>query len=584
MQPQKAEIIPDSPRPVTGIERRGKPDRSVAYFSMEIGLASAMPTYSGGLGVLAGDTIRSAADLGVPMVAVTLLHRKGYFTQKIDPSGWQKEEPSEWNPKDFLTEEKERVAITIEGRTVHLRAWKFELKGIAGFIVPVYLLDSDLPENDEGDRTLTHYLYGGDPRYRLCQEAVLGMGGVRMLRALGHKNIAHFHMNEGHASLLALELLDERAKGADRSQIIHEDVEAVRKLCVFTTHTPVSAGHDKFPMDLVNQVLGRREIYSMQEVFCCDGVMNMTYLALNLSHYVNGVAKKHGEVSQQMFARYKIDSITNGIHAGTWLAEPFQHLFDRVIPDWRKDSFSLRYALNVPKEEIWTAHELCKERLIERINKETDAGMDPKVFTIGFARRATAYKRAALLFDDMERLKRIANAGPLQLVFSGKAHPHDKSGKEIIQRIVRMRDALKSDIKVAYLEDYGMELGKIMTSGADIWLNTPEPPLEASGTSGMKAALNGVPSLSILDGWWIEGCIEGITGWAIGENGRGASEVDRSKDAISLYDKLEKTILPLFYQDRNRFIDVMRHAIALNGSFFNTQRMVQQYVLLAYFR
>lgn len=556
---------------------------TVAYFSMEIGLEAGMPTYSGGLGVLAGDTVRSAADLKVPMVAVTILYRGGYFYQRLDPAGWQIEEPVKWVVEDFLEEMPQRADVTIEGRTVRIRAWRYMVKGVGGFSVPVYFLDSDLPENSEWDRTITHLLYGGDGHYRLCQEAVLGIGGVRMLRALGHVAMERFHMNEGHASLLTLELLDEEAKKAGRSSFNHDDVEAVRKRCVFTTHTPVQAGHDQFPMDLVSRVLGRREIYDMKEVFCCEGVLNMTFLALNLSHYINGVAKRHGETASLMFRGYVIDAITNGIHAATWVSEPFAALFNRYIPGWRQDNFSLRYALSIPKAEVWEAHASVKKRLIQHVNRQTNAGMDMDSFTIGFARRAATYKRADLLFHDLERLRRIsAKTGAVQVVYAGKAHPQDQGGKEMIKNIFRIKESLKKEVRIAYLENYDIELGKIITSGVDLWLNTPQPPLEASGTSGMKAALNGVPSLSVLDGWWIEGCIEGVTGWAIGERDEGAG--DAAKDAASLYDKLDKVIAPMFYHEKDRYVELMLHAIALNGSFFNTHRMMQQYVLNAYFR
>ena len=552
---------------------------------MEIGLHPAMPTYSGGLGILAGDIIRSAADLSIPMVAVTLIHRKGYFYQRLDASGWQREEPMEWAVDDFLEEMPERTSVTIEGRSIQIRAWKYEATGVDGYKVPVYFLDTDLPENSGWDRTLTHFLYGGDQRYRLCQEAILGIGGVRMLRAIDNQSIERFHMNEGHASLLTLELLDEEVRKAGRKSISHEDIEAVRKKCIFTTHTPVPAGHDQFPLDLVSRVLGRREVYEMKDVFCCEGLLNMTYLALNLSHYINGVAKKHGEITRLMFAGYVIDAITNGVHAATWVATPFQELYDRYIPGWRQDNFSLRSALNITKQEVWKAHTESKKRLIQYVNRQTNVGMDMDFLTVGFARRATAYKRGDLLFRDIERLKSISlKAGNLQLIYAGKAHPHDQGGKELIRRIFQAKESLKKEIKIAYLENYDIELGKMMTSGVDLWLNTPQPPLEASGTSGMKAALNGVPSLSILDGWWIEGHIEGVTGWSIEENGRGTGQGhDLQKDAISLYNKLEQVIIPLYYNDRDRFIDVMRHSIALNGSFFNTQRMLQQYVLKAYF-
>jgi glycogen phosphorylase len=557
---------------MTPSSERRRSSQPIAYFSMEIGLDSRMPTYSGGLGVLAGDTIRAAADLRVPMLAVTLLHRKGYFTQRLK-NGWQSEEPAGWKVEDFLRELAPRVPVNLEGREVRLRAWEYDVKGSDGFIVPVYFLDADLPENSPWDRKLTDYLYGGDAHYRLCQELVLGVGGVRLLRALGHQTVKRFHMNEGHASLLTLELLDEQARAAGRSSISAEDLDAVRALCVFTTHTPVAAGHDQFPMDLVQRVLGRREVYDMKDVFCCEGRLNLTYLALNLSRYVNGVAKRHGEVSRLMFARYPIDSITNGIHAATWVSGAMRALLDRHVPDWRQDNFSLRNALSIPKPEIWDAHLAAKKELLRRVREQARVELDPEAFTIGFGRRATAYKRADLLLSDPERLKGIAaRAGALQVLYAGKAHPQDQGGKEIIRRIVQAAGSLDGRVRVVYLEDYDMELARLMTSGVDLWLNTPQPPLEASGTSGMKAAVNGVPSLSVRDGWWLEGHIEGVTGWDIADG----------DSARSLYDKLEGVILPLFYKDRDRYLDVMRHAMALNGSFFSTQRMLQQYVVRAY--
>jgi starch phosphorylase len=561
-------------------------DRTIAYFSMEIALEVGMPTYSGGLGVLAGDTVRAAADFHLPMVAVTLLHRQGYFSQRLDKHGGQHEAPVAWTVNDFVHALPARAAVTIEGRPVHLHAWQYVVRGVGGFTVPVYFLDADLPDNTVWDRTLTDVLYGGDARYRLCQEVLLGIGGVRMLRALGYTAISRFHMNEGHASLLTLELLEEQAQRAGRPAFTHDDVEVVRQHCVFTTHTPVPAGHDQFPLELAERVLGPREAFhTMHEVFCCEGVLNMTYLALNLSHYINGVAKKHGEVSRHMFAHYVIDAITNGVHAATWTSQPFQALFDRHIPGWREDNFSLRYALSIPHQEVWDAHLSAKRQMIQYVNRTSNAGMDVDVLTLGFARRATAYKRTDLLFQDIERLKQLAaHAGGLQVIYAGKAHPRDHQGKALIKRIYEVKDVLKDHIKIAYLANYDVAVGALLTAGVDVWLNTPQPPLEASGTSGMKAALNGVPSLSVLDGWWLEGCIEGITGWAIGTNHRGlATDDDRAQDAAALYDKLAQVILPLFYGDRQSFINVMRHAIALNGSFFNTQRMLQQYVVKAYF-
>lgn len=555
---------------------------SVAYFSMEVGLVAEMPTYAGGLGVLAGDTLRSAADIGVPMVGVTLLHRKGYFRQRLDAIGRQIEEPAEWKIDQFLTEQPQRASVTIEGRTVRLRCWQYEAKGTKG-VVPVYFLDADLSDNTDGDRTLTHFLYGGDERYRLCQEIVLGIGGIRMLRALGYHQIERFHMNEGHSSLLVMELLQEQARGAGRAVISPDDVTAVRQRCVFTTHTPVPAGHDQFSMETARRILGESPMFALQHQCCHEGMLNLTYLALNFSHYVNGVAMKHGEVSRAMFGGYTIDAITNGVRAATWTADEFQTLLDRHIPAWRRDNFSLRYARSIPREEIWKAHLGAKKRLIERVAHDTGTRLDPNVFTLGFARRATAYKRADLLLHDIDRLKRIAStAGALHVIYAGKAHPHDKAGKIVIERIFKAKEALGSRIALVYLQNHDMDLGKLITSGVDLWLNTPQPPLEASGTSGMKAALNGVPSLSILDGWWIEGHIEAVTGWAIGEREPPTQNDRTATDAASMYDKLEHVILPLFYQHRDGFIDVMRQAIALNGSFFNSHRMVEEYVLKAY--
>ena len=585
--------------------------RLVAYFSMEIALENAMPTYSGGLGVLAGDTIRAAADTRVPMVAVSLLYRKGYFTQRLSEDGSQTEEPVEWRAEDFLQKENARTSVTIEGRRVELICWRYAVKGVRGFEVPVYFLDADVEGNAESDRNLTGTLYGGDAYYRLCQEVILGIGGVRILRELGYQDLARYHMNEGHAALLSLELLGEEAEKEGRTQIVGEDIEKVRNKCVFTTHTPVPAGHDRFPMeyltrvfpnqesffdlkdansaDLVKRVLQAEQNYpDLRQAARAGASVNMTYLALYMSTYVNGVAKQHGETSRQMFPGVVIEAITNGVHAGTWTSPPFQQLFNSFMPTWREDNYSLRTALALPPEEVWSAHLLAKNELFEVVRQKTGLRMDLETFTIGFARRATGYKRADLILSDLDRLRQIAkSAGKFQIVFAGKAHPNDGGGKDIIRRIFQAKKALRKSIPVVFLDDYNLEVGGKITSGVDLWLNTPQFPLEASGTSGMKAALNGVPSLSILDGWWVEGNIEGVTGWSIGEKRQGNSDAvttDNKAEADSLYAKLEDVILPLFYKERARYLEVMQHAIAINGSFFNTQRMVQQYVTEAYLR
>ena len=568
------------------------PSAAIAYFSMEIALHPRMPTYSGGLGMLAGDTVRSAADLKVPMVAVTLLHRKGYFDQTLDAQGRQSETPANWNPPEYCRELEPRVAVSVEGRSVTLRAWQFDVVGVTGFAVPALLLDADLSENTAWDRTVTDSLYGDGAHYRLCQEVVLGMGGVRMLRALGYHDVRRFHMNEGHAALLALELLDERARQHGRAAFDGDDVQAVRRQCVFTTHTPVPAGHDRFALDHASRVLGRSDVFERRDVFCCAGELNMTYLALNLSHYVNGVARRHGEVSREILVprdrehHYRIDSITNGIHLATWAAPAFADLFDRHIPAWREDNSSLRNALRIPLPEIARAHAAAKEALFAEIKRRTGVGWDVNALTLGFARRATAYKRPTLLLSDPARLRQAgAGTGRLQIVFGGKAHPQDEAGKRLIREVVGKRGLFRPEVEIVYLENYDWALARLVVAGVDVWLNTPQPPLEASGTSGMKAALNGVPSLSVLDGWWLEGCIEGVTGWAFGDSASDApGATDRAEaDAASLYHKLEGVIVPCFYNERDRFDRISRDAIALNASHFNTHRMLQEYLLKAYF-
>lgn len=557
-------------------------DVTIAYFSMEIGLTEEMPTYSGGLGVLAGDTLRAAADWGLPLAAVTLLHRKGYFRQRLDTHGLQTEEPDGWRVEDHLEEMTPRVEVSVEGKPVILRCWRRVLEGVLGATIPVYFLDSDLPENGAAERRLTDHLYGGDKRYRLSQECILGVGGLRMLRALGYEGLETYHMNEGHSSFLTLELMGQLARGAGRTEPSTEDVTRVKNQCVFTTHTPVSAGHDRFPKNLVKQVLSPDLYQTLDKLYPGDEI-NLTDLALMHSRYVNGVARRHGEVTRGMFGGFDVRAITNGVHAATWAAPSWQRLFDRNVPGWREDNQSLRYVTYVPLEEVAEAHREAKRTLLDRVRVDLGRELDPDRFTIGFARRSTGYKRAGLLLNDVEHLNRMAEKqGPLQIVYAGKAHPNDDRGKEIIREIFAAREKLSPNVSLVYLENYGLSLAACLTSGVDLWLNTPEAPLEASGTSGMKAAVNGVPSLSILDGWWIEGHIEGVTGWSIGDQQALPSVPDGEKDAQNLYRKLESVILPLYYRDRTAYLEVMRHAVALNGSFFNTERMVSEYARQAY--
>jgi starch phosphorylase len=552
----------------------------VAYFSMEMGLDSSIPTYSGGLGVLAGDTLRAAADLGLPMVGVTLLYRKGHFHQHLDAQGIQTESPDQWNPESLLEAIPARAAVMVGGQLVQVRAWQFTIRGSNG-VVPVYLLDTALPENTAWAQTITDHLYGGDTRYRLAQEIVLGAGGFAILGALGH-TVHSYHMNEGHAALLTIALLEEQTRGRGLHTATPYDMRAVREKCVFTTHTPVSVAHDQFEPELVREMLGAELAdFLTTPMGLPPGTLNLTYLALDSSSYINGVAMRHGEVSRSMFPNYPISSITNGVHVGTWTSPPFSRLYDRLIPEWRRDNFYLRHANTIPLEEIRRAHTEAKVAMLAEIERRAGTRFDPGALTIGFARRATAYKRGDLLFSDLGRLRQIVKrAGPLQVVYAGKAHPRDEGGKAMIRRVFEAAAALHDVVKIVYLADHDMEMARYLCSGVDLWLNTPQKPYEASGTSGMKAALNAVPSLSILDGWWVEGHVEGVTGWSIGANHY--PDEDPAAEVASLYDKLERVIAPMFYDRPGAYRAVMRSAIAINGSFFTAQRMLSQYARNAY--
>ncbi len=550
----------------------------VAYFSMEIALRSDIPTYAGGLGVLAGDTLRSAADMEVPMVGVTLLSRAGYFRQELDAQGRQSEQPDYWDVDAWTRPLRAKIAIDIGGREVWIISRLYVIEGHTGGRIPVILLDTDLAENHPDDRTLTHFLYGGDAEYRLRQECVLGIGGVRMLHALGF-TIRQYHMNEGHSALLALELLRRHTYAPEevRPGEVTYDLPRVRDLCNFTTHTPIEAGHDKFPYDLVARVVTEFRDQVMLRSLGGTDVLNMTRLALNVSEYVNGVAKSHAATSQDMFPGYTLRSVTNGIHPDTWAGPAIRLIFDREIPAWCYEPALLVNADRLADEQIWNAHMDQKRALFERVTKLTGRTLNPELCTLGFARRMTGYKRPALLFSDLERLRNIAARHPIQIIMAGKAHPHDEGGKQAIVAIHRAAEALGDTVPVVFMPDYDMDVAASLVTGVDVWVNNPLPPQEASGTSGMKAALNGVPNLSVLDGWWAEGWLEDVTGWAIGEGGQ-------TDHAAALYQKLEQKVLPLYYSDRAGWIRVMKGAISRNGSFFNSHRMLRHYVTEAYMR
>jgi starch phosphorylase len=555
-----------------------------AYFSMEIALENSIPTYSGGLGGLAGDTLSSAADIGLPLVGVTLVSRAGYFRQKLDELGRQSEAPELWQPEKRATLLGATVAIHLSGRVVWIQGWIYVLQGRAGGRVPVILLDTSVPQNATEDQGITDSRYGGDAEYRLKQEIVLGLGGVRLLRALGFR-IRHYHMNEGHSAFLTAELMNmHRYEAAD----LHPnespyDVPRVRSMCNFTTHTPVEAGHDRFPYDLVARVLDDGIDIAMLKQYAGAGVLNMTELALGFSGYVNGVAKQHASISRQLFPGHEVHAITNGVHPQRWTAEPWARLFEDLIPGWSHAPEMLNRADRLPDDRMIEAHRQCKALLLQHVQKSVGIILNPELPVLGFARRMTGYKRPQLLFQDLGRLRAIAARTPFQVVMAGKAHPQDWHGKQLIEDLHRIKQQLAQEIPVVFLPGYDMELSRLMVSGCDIWLNTPLRPYEASGTSGMKAAFNGVPQLSVLDGWWMEGCIEGVTGWSIGDG----SVSSNGADAEALYCKIEHVVLPLWHEGAGRsvaWVAVMKGAIARNASYFNSHRMLRRYATEVYVR
>jgi len=537
----------------------------IAYFSMEIGLESKIPTYSGGLGVLAGDHLKAAADLGLPMVGITLMYNRGYFEQHIN-EGVQTESYEHFDPSLHMEEVDLNSTVPIEHRKVKIKAWKYEIKGRKG-IVPVYFIDTNGLDNRPWDEDITHKLYGGDHDYwRVAQEVVLGIGGVRMLHELGIEPEV-YHLNEGHGAFATIELVK------------YHGYQNAKDKTVFTTHTPVSAGHDKFGYDLINQVLTSYMPRNIKQL-AGEHDLNMTLLALNNSRYANGVARKHGEVSQKMFPDHEIGYITNGVHSFTWTSDAFLELYDKNLPDWRDDP-TLLENIEIKEYDLLRAYFKTKQNLVDLVNDRTEKDyFYPEKLTIGFARRFATYKRASLIFSDLERLAKISN-GNLQLVFAGKAHPMDEYGKSLIYEIHQAASALGNKVKIVFLEGYDMEMGKILTSGCDVWLNTPQRPREASGTSGMKAAHNANPHFSVNDGWW---CETNIGGWDIGTNENACSLApptpEENKDDVNnLYNKLEFMLMPTFgtREWTKKKIQAIR-----NAGYFNSHRQVMDYVNKAY--
>ena len=539
----------------------------VAYFSMEIAIREEMPTYAGGLGILAGDLMRSAADLGVAMVGVSLVSRRGYFRQEITAEGDQVEKPDGWDPAQFGTRLTTSVCVRIAHRDVWVDGWLVRIDSPYGGAVPVILLDTNVERNAPSDRALTDVLYGGDAAYRLSQEIVLGIGGARMLRALGF-NIREYHMNEGHAALLALELLrEERAKNMTPQRALR----SVRLRANFTTHTPIEAAHDRFPYVLVEQVLGDYTDVGLLRVLGGEQDLNMTRLALEMSGMVNGVSRlqANGTLADQ-----RIRSVSNGVHSRFWTCAPMAALFDRYVPEWMFEPELLTRAVRIPTAELLAAHWQAKGALLAEIRKRTAVALDLQKPILTFARRMTSYKRPDLLFQDLEALRAIARKQPFQIVVAGKAHPHDDRGKQMIRSIHDDARALGQDVVTVFLPNHDLALAKLLAAGSDVWLNTPLPPLEASGTSGMKAAHNGVPSLSVLDGWWVDGCIEGVTGWGI--------DGEHHSHAEALYRKLRDVVLPLYAAGGESWAAVMRGSIVHNASLFNSHRTLRRYAAEVY--
>ncbi len=598
--------------------------RPVAYFCAEFGLHNSVPIYSGGLGVLAGDHCKASSDLGVPLVAVGLLYTQGYFDQRIRLDGWQEDTDERFMPALGPLEpligpggEPWLAVVRAFGRPVHVGAWRMKVGRVS-----VYLLDTDLEENDPADRALAGRLYAGGPEQRLKQEWALGIAGVRVLRAVGVDPGA-WHANEGHAAFMLVERLREHvAQGAS----FDEAVRRVRASSLFTTHTPVPAGHDIFSCELVEQCTGPvwEELGVARDVFLRlgyhptrdHGQFHMAVLAERLSVRINGVAKRHGEESRRIWrdlwpgrktSQVPIGYVTNGVHLATWMSHRMMALLDNHLgPGWgnRRDDPALwQEVLTLDDQVFWFVHCELKSILMAFIREQTrrrwadewkeaahvvGAGtlLDPDAFTIGFGRRFAAYKRSTLIFRDIERLRKllIDPWRPVQIVFSGKAHPADEEGKKMLQEVYKHTRDPRLEGRVAFLEDYELHLAHRMIQGVDLWLNLPRPPLEACGTSGMKAALNGVPQLSTLDGWWFEG-YDGLNGWAIKPPPEGADPDEW--DAEQFYALLENEVVPLFH-DRDAhgvphgWVAKMKHALKTVGERFTARRMVQQYVKTSY--
>lgn len=550
----------------------------IAYFVMECGLDSRVPTYSGGLGILAGDTLQSFADLDVPAVGITLLWKNGFTSQKLSPDGLQFDDTQEWDIEKYMHPVGTKVTIPIEDKDVTVGAYKYTVESTTGNNeIDTYFLTTDVPENDEETRKICERLYMGKGSSRLKQEIVLGIGGYEFLKAMNYKPFL-YHINESHSAFLIAGLMKDL-----------QDLNRVKSRVVFTTHTPVPAAFDRFEMKTVKSIIGR---YVGEDLICRiyreklndNDDLNLSWLAMKNAKNVVAVSRKHKYVSEAIFQGHSIKYVTNGVHHVKWASPHHKLLYSKYINGWEEDPNLLRIASDIPDNEFAQAHTLAKESLIEMINSETNASFLPGDFTIAMSKRVTHYKRNNLILLNPDKLIEIAESkGNIQIIFAGKAHPYDNDGKNIIKSIHNTANYMASKtnkVKITFLENFNIFKANMIVSGVDLWLNNPTRPLEASGTSGMKASLNGVPNFSVLDGWWMEGCMEGINGWGIGPRvaWQDLSYSIDTQDLNDIYGKLEYNILDLYYKRYSEYLKIMKMAVATVAPHFNTHRMVSEYV------